>query len=94
MMSKFTFICEDEALPFGDSISSKKTVEFSAVSIDDILKEFEMFLNGCGFNLNGKCLSLEDIDEVDEKVWFEKVKEMSKELDKHSIHYYDTDRNK
>lgn len=52
-MSKFTFICEDEPCPFGDSIIAKRTVEFDAVHLDGILGEFETFLRGCGFHLNG-----------------------------------------
>jgi len=52
-MSKFTFICEEEPCPFGDSIISKRTVEFNAVHLDGIIGEFETFLRGCGFNLKG-----------------------------------------
>lgn len=53
-MSRFTFICEDEPMPFSDGIVSKKTVEFNGESLDDIINEFEMFLKGCGFNFNGQ----------------------------------------
>ncbi len=49
-MSKFTFICEEEAMPFADAVSSKRTVEFKAETISNIVNEFEMFLKGCGFN--------------------------------------------
>ena len=52
-MSKFTFICEEEAMPFADVISSKRTVEFNGESLNDITNEFEMFLRGCGFNFSG-----------------------------------------
>jgi hypothetical protein len=53
-MSKFTFICEDEAMPWSTSITSKKTVEFNGESLSDIVSEFEMFLKGCGFNFEGQ----------------------------------------
>ena len=53
-MSKFTFICEEESMPFADAVSSKRTVEFKAESISDIVNEFEMFLKGCGFNFEGR----------------------------------------
>ena len=53
-MSKFTFICEDEAMPWSRGIVSKKTVEFSGDSLSDIVSEFEMFLKGCGFNFEGQ----------------------------------------
>lgn len=53
-MSKFTFICEEEAMPFADAVSSKRTVEFKADSISNIVSEFEMFLKGCGFNFDGR----------------------------------------
>ena len=53
-MSKFTFVCEEEAMPFADAVSSKRTVEFNAESISDIVNEFEMFLTGCGFSFEGR----------------------------------------
>ena len=52
-MSRFTFICEDEPMPFSDGIVSKKTVEFNGESLDGIINEFEMFLKGCGFHFSG-----------------------------------------
>ena len=52
-MSKFTFICEDEPDLFGESIHTKRTVEFNAVRLDGIIGEFETFLRGCGFQLKG-----------------------------------------
>ena len=47
-MSKFTFICEEV---FG--VPAKRTVEFDAVSLNDILSEVEMFLRGSGFYFHG-----------------------------------------
>jgi hypothetical protein len=52
-MSKFTFICEEDAMPFMEGTVSKKTVEFNAVRIDDLITEFEMFLRGAGFSFDG-----------------------------------------
>jgi hypothetical protein len=52
-MSKFTFICEEEPCPFGESITTKRTVEFNAVHLEGIIGEFESFLRGCGFQLKG-----------------------------------------
>jgi hypothetical protein len=52
-MSKFTFICEEEPCPFGESITTKRTVEFSAVHLGAVMGEFETFLKGCGFNFDG-----------------------------------------
>jgi hypothetical protein len=52
-MSKFTFICEDDPCPFGESITTKRTFEFDAVHLEGIIGEFETFLRGCGFNING-----------------------------------------
>ena len=54
-MSKFTFICEDEQIPFAtDTITTKRTFQFSGVQLDDIVEEFEMFLKGCGFYFEGR----------------------------------------
>ena len=47
-MSKFTFICEET---YG--VPAKRTVEFDAVSLNDILAEVEMFLRGSGFYFHG-----------------------------------------
>ena len=60
-MSKFTFICEDEAMPWSSGITSKKTVEFNGESLSEIVGEFEMFLRGCGFSFQGQ-LDLVDTD--------------------------------
>jgi hypothetical protein len=52
-MSKFTFICEDEPMPFADSVITKRTFEFNADCLDSVIGEFESFLRGCGFSLDG-----------------------------------------
>lgn len=52
-MSKFTFICEDEPSPFGDTIVTKRTFQFEASHLDGIIGEFEIFLRGCGFHVDG-----------------------------------------
>jgi len=52
-MPKFTFICEDDPMPFSESIVTKRTVEFDAVHINDVVSEFELFLRGAGFNPHG-----------------------------------------
>jgi len=62
-MSKFTFICEDEPCPFGSSITTKRTFEFDAVDLSGIIGEFESFLRGCGFAINGY---LDIVSEQDE----------------------------
>ena len=52
-MSKFTFICEDDPMPFADTITTKKTFEFNADRLDSVIGEFETFLRGCGFHFEG-----------------------------------------
>jgi hypothetical protein len=52
-MSKFTFICEDDPMPFADAIVTKKTFEFNAEHLGSVIGEFESFLRGCGFNFEG-----------------------------------------
>lgn len=64
-MSKFTFVCQEESMPFVHSIQSKRTIEFNAETLDDILNEFEMFLRGAGFHFDGH------LDIVSEEEWFE-----------------------
>jgi hypothetical protein len=53
-MSKFTFICEDEPMPFGEGVTTKRIFEFDAIQLDDIVEEFERFLMGAGFTINGR----------------------------------------
>jgi hypothetical protein len=64
-MSKFTFICQEESMPFAHSIQTKRTVEFNAETLDSILNEFEMFLRGAGFHFNGQ-LDIVNVDEWNE----------------------------
>ena len=52
-MSRFTFICEDEPMPFADAIVTKKTFEFNADHLDGVIGEFETFLKGCGYHIDG-----------------------------------------
>ena len=56
-MSKFTFTCQET---YG--VPAKRTVEFEAVSLNDILAEVEMFLRGSGFYFQG---TLDIVDESD-----------------------------
>lgn len=55
-MSKFTFICEDEPMPFADAIVTKKTFEFNADHLDGVIGEFETFLKGCGYHIEGELI--------------------------------------
>jgi hypothetical protein len=52
-MSKFTFICEDDPMPFAESVLTKRTFEFNADTLDSVIGEFETFLRGCGYNFEG-----------------------------------------
>jgi hypothetical protein len=53
-MSKFTFTCvDDEPSAWGQRFKSTTTKEFEAVTLDQILPEFETFLRGCGFEFDG-----------------------------------------
>jgi hypothetical protein len=73
-MSKFTFICEDEPMPFADAIVTKKTFEFNADHLDGVIGEFETFLKGCGYTINGyleivrpdqKIVEDDDLDDIE-----------------------------
>jgi hypothetical protein len=94
-MPKFTFICEDDPMPFSESVVTKRTVEFDAVQINDVVSEFELFLRGAGFNPRGV------LDFVDENYYAEPVgPEWNDdginipESSCHSEFYFDTERNK
>jgi hypothetical protein len=86
-MSKFTFTCEDEAMPFSNAVVTKRIFEFDAVQLEDIIQEFEMFLRGAGFTINGH---LDIVPEEDAMLYNAEATVP----EKHSNHYYDTERNK
>jgi hypothetical protein len=58
-------------MPFVHSIQSKRTVEFNAETLNDIMNEFEMFLRGAGFHFNGQ------LDIVEEEEFKEEETETS-----------------
>jgi hypothetical protein len=80
-MPKFTFICEDDPMPFSESIVTKRTVEFDAVLLNDVVSEFELFLRGAGFNPPGILDFVQD-------------EPIEPDSSCHSEHYFDTERNK
>jgi hypothetical protein len=97
-MPKFTFICEDDPMPFSESVVTKRTVEFDAVQINDVVSEFELFLRGAGFNPQGV------LDFVDETYYYgepagpewndDGINISVPDSVCHSEHYFDTERNK
>jgi hypothetical protein len=78
-MSKFKFICEEAEFY---SPKSTRTTEFSAVLIDDVLKEFELFLKGCGFHFEGNVV-------IDQESW--PVDEANMMLDNYQLNLSDLD---
>ncbi len=60
-MSKYTFISEDDPVSFGEGIAAKRTIEFNAVALVDVIQEFQMFLKGAGFVFDGHLDIIEDI---------------------------------
>ena len=59
-MAKYTFIYEHEPTPYDGTVATKRTVEFRADSLDQILPEFEHFIRGCSFIFNGNIDIVED----------------------------------
>ena len=92
-MSKFTFMCEEEPMPFADVILTKRTVEFNGVGLSDIIQEFEYFLKGSGFHINGT-LDVVPFEECDYNPDANLELFDAMDLPSHSHHYYDTERNK
>ena len=60
-MSKFTFIKENGTY----CTNSKQTVEFSTVSLEEVLNQFETFLRGAGFVFEGKVNIYDEFEELD-----------------------------
>ena len=86
-MPKFTFTCEDDPMPFSEGVVTKRTFEFEAVHIDDVVTEFEMFLRGAGFNPNGT------LDFIPDEEYYNAVHDTQNNID-HSESYFDVERNK
>lgn len=63
-MPKMTFVCEHQHPIHKDSNLSKLTYESNREYLYDILEDFEDFLRGCGFYIDGKLevVNPEDID--------------------------------
>ena len=61
-MPKFTFICDDGAVPFAGNVVTKRTFDFEAEDICDVITEFESFLKGCGYTFKGE-LVFHDYDD-------------------------------
>lgn len=78
-MAKFTFICEDDPMPFMAGVTTKRTIEFDASHLDQIITEFDLFLRGAGFNPSGVLDYVQD----------EELESVC-----HSECFYDTGRNK
>lgn len=55
-MSKFTLICEDEAIPFGGA--SKTCHEFETEELYSILLNMTQFLRGCSYIAGDTIISL------------------------------------
>ena len=56
-MSKFTFVQEQ------NYNNSKTTFEFEAVRLEDVLEQFQYFLQGCGYNLDESHLEVVNNEE-------------------------------
>ena len=95
---KYVFTQVDDYTP------SQTTQEFTADSVGVVLSQFEMFLRGCGFVINGT------LDIVPEEEYnslnhdqinynqpsFDELEQQWNQMDRtqHSDYYYDTQRNK
>lgn len=68
-MSKFTFVCQEESTPLSRIVETKRTVEFRADGLSDVLQEFEHFLRGAGFHFDGylDIVSEEDFQSEDDE---------------------------
>jgi hypothetical protein len=62
-MSKFKFVCEENQY---SSPVATRTVEFSAVVLEDILEEFKLFLRGNGYHINGDLIVYNEEEDLDQ----------------------------
>ena len=69
-MPKMTFVCEHQHPINKDSNLSKLTYESNREYLYDILEDFEDFLRGCGFYIDGK---LEIVNKEDVEIVFDPI---------------------
>lgn len=107
-MPKLTFVCEHKHPIHKDSNLSKVTYESNRDSIDDIIADFEDFLRGCGFVVDGK-LEIVDPNEINLNFGYDSMNDgytpivdtitldtITLDLGEteHNDYYYDKDRNR
>lgn len=95
---KFIFTAKDPGFDSG-LIHKTTSVEFSTVNIREVLREFELFLKGCGFTFDGKIKIEERGDshkqmrlfEDDNQITIQPIQNLN---DIHSDFFFDTGRNR
>lgn len=102
-MTKYTFIAEHEDV-YGNPSGHKVSTEFNADHISTVLENFQMFLNGVGFQTQGTLDFIPDeeyygtgpewqTEEFNTQGYPEMYDEMDLPMGK-SQHFFDTQRNK
>jgi hypothetical protein len=89
-MPKFTFIAEHKDL-YGGHAGNKITHEFEAENLSDVLENFECFIRGAGYVVEGT-LDFVDVESTDDVELSDELKE---KLGQHqrqgrSEHFYNT----
>ena len=93
-MPKFTLICEHNNL-YGKPDGTKVTYEFDVDTLDNVIEHFELFIRGCGFTPPPGTLDyVNDFSDHGGGSTLDDYPEIKAELEKHSQHYFDTERNK
>lgn len=65
-MNTFTFVCEEgNSSIYPHHNETKSTITFKAVTLEDVVNHFELFLKGCGYILPGSLDFVEE-DSVNE----------------------------
>lgn len=101
---RFIFTAKDPG--FDSGLTHKTTsVEFSTLDVKEVLREFELFLKGCGFTFDGKIKIEEKSDSDKQMSLFDDKDQISIYYDtrgpnldpielKHSDFFFDTSRNR
>ena len=93
-MPKFTLTCQHTNLWTNEQMC-KNTHEFEVETLNEVLENFELFLRGAGYVIDG-VVDVVPTEEDDLDAWHEDIaSELDKEVEaEHSHHYFDTERNK
>ena len=92
-MPKFTLTCE-HTNPWTNESTCKNTHEFEVETLSEVLENFELFLRGAGYVVDGVVDVVPSEDDFFNDPFESSESTLGEVEVEHSKHYFDVDRNK